>query len=144
MRFALYADAEVIGFGRIRQRVAVQNRRFTRIHLQPENQKLTRPEKGESFSLARDQGERRHAIAFLADTGNSHLFESGPGWSLLFIRESWIALHGSRARLLFEHRQERTLPALAEGRNLECSFQLFGRMPWQIQESVNLGHRHPF
>jgi hypothetical protein len=35
---------------------------------------------------------------------------------------------------------ERTLPTLAKCRNPQRAFQLFGRMSWQIQEGINVGH----
>jgi hypothetical protein len=47
------------------------------------------------------------------------------------------------ARLWLEHRQERTLPALAKRGNPERSLQLLAGMSRQIQECINLSYRHP-
>src|SRR5512147_1502051 len=124
IRFTLDADAEVIDSGQVGQRIAAKNRRFIRSHLQPQDNKLTRLGDWKRLSVDRHQNERGHAIAFLADMRDSHPFESGPCWRLLLICEPGIPFHGFCRRLLFEHRLERTLPALAECWDPECAFHL--------------------
>src|SRR5262245_10089191 len=57
--------------------------------------------------------------------------------------ESRVSSRAFCAGLSLEHRQERTLPALAKSGNPERSLQLLARMSRQIQECLNISYRHP-
>src|ERR1700686_4063021 len=130
----------MVGCREIRQRIAAKNRRFVRVEMQAQNDKLTRLAERKKLPIDWLQNEGSHAIAFLTDLRNSHLSKSGPRRSLLLIRESRIPRHSFGARILLEHRLERTLPTLAKCRNPQRALQLLAGMSWQIQEGVNVGH----
>src|ERR1700686_346501 len=130
----------MVGCREIRQRIAAKNRRFVRVEMQAQNDKLTRLAERKKLPIDWLQNEGSHAIAFLTDLRNSHLSKSGPRRSLLLIRESRIPRHSFGARILLEHRLERTLPTLAKCRNLQRALQLLAGMSWQIQQGVNIGH----
>src|ERR1700733_1443857 len=134
----------MIGCREIRQRIAAKNRRFVRVEMQAQNDKLTRLADRKKLPIDWLQNEGSHAIAFLTDLRNSHLSKSGPRRRLLLIRESRIPCHSFGARILLEHRQERILPTLAKCRNLQRALQLLAGMSWQIQEGVDVGHRDVF
>ena len=130
----------MIGYRQIRQRIAAKNRRFVRVEMQSQNNKLTRLEDRKRLPIDRLQNEGSYATAFLMDTRNSHLSKAGPCWRLFLIGESRIP-HGSfGSQVLLEHCLERTLPTLAKCGNPQCALQLLAGMSWQIQEGVNLGH----
>jgi hypothetical protein len=69
----------MIGSGQIRQRIAAKNRRFVRVEMQSQNNKLTRLEDRRMLLVDRRQNEGSYVIAFLMDTRDSHLSKSGPG-----------------------------------------------------------------
>src|SRR5580700_4002079 len=107
----------MIGSGKIRQRIAAKNRRFSRIDEQPQNHKLTCLEDRKRSSIDRRQNEGTHAIAFLMNIRDSHVSKSGPRWCLFLISESRISLGGFWARLLREYCLKGRLPTHAKRRN---------------------------
>src|SRR3982750_3429280 len=133
----------MIGSRQIRQRIAAKNRRFARTDEQPQDYKLTRLEDRKRLPINRRESKGTDAIAFLTDLRNSHLSKPGPRRGRLLIRESRIPCHSFGARILLEHRLERTLPTPAKRRNLQRALQLLARMSWQIQEGIDLGHGDP-
>ena len=94
--------------------------------------------------VSRRQNKRGHAIGFLTDMRDAHLFETRPCRCLHLICETGISLQGFRTRFLLEDRLERSLPALAECRYEERAFHLLARMSRQIQQPIHLGDRDPF
>ena len=132
VQFTLHADAEMVSRRQIGQRIAAKNGWFAWIDEQSQNNKLTRLENRKRLSVARNQDKGSHAIAFSPDMRDSHLFETGPCWSLLLICEPGIPQNGFCTRLLYEYRLERRLPTLAQCRNPKRTFQLFARVSWQI------------
>src|SRR5215469_11505867 len=110
----------MVGCRQIRQRIAAKNRRFVPVEMQAQNNKLTRLEERKRLPIDWRKKKGSHAVAFLADLRNSHLSKSGPRRSLLLIRESRIPCDSFGARILLEHRLERTLPTLAKRGNLSA------------------------
>src|SRR5277367_801711 len=101
----------------IRQRIAAQNRRLARIDEQPQDDKLTCLAERKWLPIDRLQNEGGNAIAFLVNTCDSHLSESGPRRRLFLVCEPRIPRRSFGAQVLLEHCLERTLPTLAERRN---------------------------
>ena len=89
----------MIGCGQIRQRIAAKDRRFVRVEMQAQNNKLTCLEDRKRLPIDWRQNEGSYVIAFLPDTRDSHLPKSGPCWCLFLIREARISLDRFRARL---------------------------------------------
>src|SRR5215813_5022140 len=114
----------------VRQRIAAKDRRLTWIHLQPQDNKLTRPSNGKRLLIDWRQNEGGHAIAFLTDMRDEHLSEAGPRWFLFLICEPGVSHNGLCTRPLIENRPERTLPALAKGGNSERPFHALARVSW--------------
>src|SRR5215469_743141 len=96
----------------IRERITAKNRRFARFELQAQNNELPRNEERKMLSIDWRQNEGSYAVAFLLYIRDSHLSKTGPCWRLLFICESRISDGTLGARVLLEHRSERTLPTL--------------------------------
>src|SRR5580698_11070766 len=134
----------MVGYRQIRQRIAAKNRRFVRVEMQAQNNKLTRLEDRKRLPIDWPQNEGSYAIAFLMNIRDSHLSKSGPCWCLFLIGESRIPHRSFGVQVLLEHCLERTLPTLAQRRNLQRALQLLAGMSWQIQEGINLGHTHSF
>jgi len=134
----------MVGCGQIGQGIAAKNRRVIRIDKQPQDHKLTSLEKRKRLTIDGRQNEGSYAIAFLVDISDSHFSESEPCWCWFLIRQPSISRGGGRAQVLLEHHMKRRLPTCAKRRNSKRPFQLFARMSWQVQETVNAGHRHPF
>src|SRR5271166_5222745 len=130
----------MIGCRQIRQRIAAKNRRFVRVEMQAQNNKLTRLEERKRLPIDWRQNEGSYAIAFLMNIRDPHLSKAGPCWCLFLIGESRIPHRSFGAQVLLEHCLERTLPTLAKCRNPQCALQLLAGMSWQIQKGVNPGH----
>src|SRR3982750_1272384 len=90
IRFVFHADAEMVGCGQIRQRIAAKKRRLGRGEMQAQNNKLARPEERE-LPIGWRQDERHYALALVTDTRDSHLAKARPRWCLFIIRESRIS-----------------------------------------------------
>src|SRR5271165_3378 len=133
----------MIGCRQIRQRIAAKNRRFVRVEMQAQNNKLTRLEERKRLPIEWRQNEGSHAIAFLVNIRDPHLSKAGPCWRLFLIGEPRIPRRSFGAQVLLEHCLERTLPTLAKCGNLQRALQLLAGMSWQIQKGVNVGHTHP-
>src|ERR1700681_115913 len=101
----------MIGFGQIRQRIAAKNRRFVRVEMQAQNNKLACPEDRKRLPIDWRQNEGRYVIALLINIRDPHLSKSGPRWCLFLIGEPRIPHCSLGAEVLFEHRLERTLPS---------------------------------
>ena len=144
VRFALDADAEMVGCRQIRQRIASKNRWFARIDEQPQNHKLTRLADRKGLPIDWLQNEGGYARALLIDIRDSHLSKAGPCWRLFLICQPRIPHRSFGAQVLLEHCLERTLTPLAKCRNPQRALQLLAGMSWQIQEGVNVGHTDSF
>ena len=130
----------MVGYGQIRQRTAAKNRRFVRVEMQSQNNKLTRLEDRERLPVDWFQNEGSYAIAFLMNIRDSHLSKAGPCWRLFLTGESRILHRSFGDQVLLEHCLERTLPTLAKCGNPQRALQWLAGMSWQIQEGINLGH----
>jgi hypothetical protein len=111
--------------------------------LATQRDKLTRLSDRKRFSVDWHHSEGSHAVAFLADTRDCHLAKPRPCGRWFLIRKPGIALRSFWA-LVFEHYLERRLPSFTESRDTQCSFQLLLRMPGQVKQAINIGHRHSF
>src|ERR1700722_12534796 len=131
----------MIGCRQIRQRIAAKNWRFARIDEQPQDDKLTRLANSKRLPIVWLQNEGTYVIAFLSNIRDSHLSKAGPRWRLFLIGESRISHCRFGVQILLEHCLERTLPTLAQCRNLQRALELLAGMSWQIQEGVSVGHR---
>src|SRR4051794_39312843 len=129
----------MVGCRQIRQGIAAKNRRFVRVEMQAQDNKLTRLEESKTLPIDWRQNEGSYAIAFLINLRDSHLSKAGPCWCLFLSCESRIPHRSFGAQVLLEHCLERTLPTLAKCGNPQRPFQLFARMSGQIQECINLG-----
>src|SRR5579862_4387253 len=140
VQFALDADAQMVRCRQIRQRIAAEDRRFVRVEMQAQNDKLPRLEDRDRLRIDWLQDEGSYVLAFLMDTRDPHLPEAGPCWRPFLIGESRIPCRSFGAQVLLEHCLERTLPTLAKCRHPQRALQLLAGMSRQIQEGVNLGH----
>jgi len=94
--------------------------------------------------IDRLQNEGSYVIAFLINISDSHLSKGGPCWCVSLVCEPRIPDRSFGAQVLLEHGLERTLPTLAQCRNLQRSLQLLAGRSWQIQEGVYVGYTHSF
>src|SRR3954452_3861822 len=107
----------MVGCRQIRQRIAAKNRRFIRVEMQAQNNKLTRLEESKTLPVDWRQNKGSYASAFLLNIRDSHRSKAGPCRCLFLIGESGIANSSFGARFLLEHCLKRTLPTLAKCRN---------------------------
>jgi hypothetical protein len=115
----------------VRQRVRAQQGRRARVGLQSDGEELPGLRRGCWLAVDRDQPHRDHRGALRVDGVDAHRAQSLPRRRVRGI-----------GRRSLEELAERASPALAQRRHAQGPLEVAPSVTRQVEESVDVGHRH--